>query len=250
MLFTSIVMKIEENIKEKFRNREINPSPQAWDRVAAQLKEEQRQKKGTKFYKLAIAAGFVGILLVSSLFLFKNSTASNPIVSAPEHFGPAENFQRLTHIDQDKNDSDTDSLQQVTAQEQVSLQHKNLEKRIDVPLEGEKYNITQTKIEPVAMQAKVADSIDAAVMELLASVTEAEQEGISVSDEVIENLLAEARAKIVREHSFAQKSASITATALLEDVEAELDPSFRDRVFYALKEGFQKAREALVSRNQ
>lgn len=48
---------------------------------------------------------------------------------------------------------------------------------------------------------------------------------------------------------FDRERNTISAEALLYEVEEELDPSFRDRIFEALKDGFMKAREAIVSRN-
>ena len=45
------------------------------------------------------------------------------------------------------------------------------------------------------------------------------------------------------------KSPKVDATALLQDVEWELEKSFRDKVFDALGEGFRKIRTAVIERN-
>jgi len=96
----------------------------------------------------------------------------------------------------------------------------------------------------------VEQSVAIEVSRLLAAVQTAEQEGSQVSDYTIDSLLAQAREKIVKDRIYEEQTENLSATALLESVENELDQSFRERVFDALRDGFMKAREAIVSRNQ
>jgi hypothetical protein len=96
----------------------------------------------------------------------------------------------------------------------------------------------------------VEQSIDLEVNRLLAAVQTAEQQGEQVSDYTIDSLLAQAREKIFNNRVYEEQTENLSATALLQSVENELDQSFRERVFDALRDGFTKAREAIVSRNE
>jgi hypothetical protein len=63
----------------------------------------------------------------------------------------------------------------------------------------------------------------------------------------VEALLNNARREIETQRIL--NNPKVDATALLEDVEWELEKSFRDKVFDALGEGFQKVRTAVTERN-
>ena len=91
--------------------------------------------------------------------------------------------------------------------------------------------------------------IDAEVNDLISKVQEQQNSGVAYSDAEIDQLLRDAQRDIISEKMFDRERNTISAEALLYEVEEELDPSFRDRIFEALKDGFMKAREAIVSRN-
>ena len=91
--------------------------------------------------------------------------------------------------------------------------------------------------------------IDAEVNDLISKVQEQQNSGVAYSDAEIDKLLRDAQRDIISEKMFDRERNTISAEALLYEVEEELDPSFRDRIFEALKDGFMKAREAIVSRN-
>ena len=63
----------------------------------------------------------------------------------------------------------------------------------------------------------------------------------------VEALLNNARREIETQRII--NNPKVDATALLEDVEWELEESFRDKVFDALGEGYNKVRTAVSERN-
>ncbi|MBC8883410.1 hypothetical protein H9X57_08295 [Flavobacterium piscinae] len=75
---------IENQIREKLTQREIQPSAKAWDRLDAMLSvEEQKPKRNFKW--LSIAAIFMGFTLIGIFMMnnensVKNAIPSNPIV--------------------------------------------------------------------------------------------------------------------------------------------------------------------------
>lgn len=85
------------------------------------------------------------------------------------------------------------------------------------------------------------------IEELVAEVAKKEENG-TVTDAEVNELLAEAAREISQQRNFYNRG-KVDADALLADVESEIDQSFRREVFEMLKDGFQKARTAIVSRN-
>ena len=56
--------------------------------------------------------------------------------------------------------------------------------------------------------------------------------------------------EIISKQIFNQKTNKVDANALLLDVEAEVAPaSFRNKIFDALTDGFERARDAVANRN-
>lgn len=60
---------LDQDIREKLHDREIQPSASAWERLSSQLDDAQRKKKRGWFLFMGYAAS---ILLLLSLFLFLN----------------------------------------------------------------------------------------------------------------------------------------------------------------------------------
>ena len=76
-----------------------------------------------------------------------------------------------------------------------------------------------------------------------------ESKNTEVTDTEIDSLLRQAQREILEDKIFG-KDNTVDAIALLADVEKELDKSFRDEIFDALKDGFIKVRTAVADRDR
>lgn len=104
---------------------------------------------------------------------------------------------------------------------------------------------TEAKTSVFNENSELKKAIDTQIKTLVANV-----DLNTVSDEEIDALLKNAQREIISSRVFDSNTGRVDANALLLDVEAEVDPrSFRDKVFEALAEGFVKARDAVVDRN-
>lgn len=83
--------------------------------------------------------------------------------------------------------------------------------------------------------------------EVVASVKKLQQNDSEITIAEVENLLNNARRDIQTQRIL--NNPKVDAAALLQDVEWEIDKSFRDKVFDALGDGFQKVRTAVSERN-
>ena len=70
-----------------------------------------------------------------------------------------------------------------------------------------------------------------------------------VGDAEIESLLNSAQEDIANQNSFNQETNTVDAMALLEDVEIDLERTFRDKVFESRKSSMQNVSTAIAQRN-
>ena len=261
-------MKFEENIKERLDGREIKPSADAWERINAQLENDKSRKRKPSWFWLAVAAGFVGILILAGNF-FKTSPQAqgNPAVTISTTTDAEKKEGNLNQIPikEDKTilvDNDKPYGENKTKTSKTIDKNHKKGKITDADLsikptktaltEAGKTTETPEKTTPkteVFKDELLNTSIDAEINALLARVDSLKQSNHQVTDTDIDALLAQAQEKIVNEHRFIEPNKSLSATALLQEVEGELDNSFRDEIFNALKAGYIKTREAIASRN-
>jgi hypothetical protein len=91
--------------------------------------------------------------------------------------------------------------------------------------------------------------IDSKVEEVITAIEQIKKEKNTITVEDIDALLNKAQRDISDNRILNSKNRKVDATALLMDVENELERSFRDKVFEALGNGFDKIRTAVVERN-
>ncbi|MFT5890194.1 MAG: hypothetical protein ACI9Y7_000284 [Dokdonia sp.] len=276
-------IKLEDNMKERLEERTIEPTMAAWDRISSKLDAEQGVKKSKRVLWMSIAASFVGGALVA-LFLFQNMNAdTSPVLvdvnENPEFIDPTEEIQPL---DTNKNEilqevkeaivleeeavetekslvkttisSQNISLEINKAVAQVGQQHKNsLEssKEKKSVIEGG-IVIAEAKKEEIknGVVIKEDNAFAKAITQKVDVVVAQVGDGDSVIDAEIEELLKNAQREIISKQTFNQKTNIVDANALLLDVEAEVAPtSFRNKIFDAVVEGFEKTKDAVVNRN-
>ena len=241
--------KLEKHIKEKLEERTIAPSPGAWDKIASQL-DAAPKKKSSKWQLYAVAASFVGILLLSLLFVDKGGTI--PEIQVAE--------EKVDTIDME---SKTQSPQQeltktFPVQEETKVANSDLEPMTEenpkgfadeLPISQPVLAQEETKQVEQDKFIKEPDAlITQKVEEVVAQVQHMEGLNKGVSDAEVDSLLRQAQKQIMADRLF-PKNGSVDAMSLLAEVEDELDESFRDQIFDALKEGYFKLRTAVADRN-
>lgn len=261
-------IKIEDNIREKLQERELPPSKEAWSKLESRLGKEHKERISRTGW-LAIAAGFIGILIVASVFMNGNSTGkSNELVKEEhpslkkEQINPENQPQPVVSEDmqpelaleesplvENKSDALTPKKQQQQAKN--TTDKKSLNNTTEAVLAENKTMVQQANPNEL-IQSPVFDEtkfINNKVEEVVAEVKRIEQSNIAVTPEEIDALLAQAQLEIGNRRILISQSGKVDAAALLLDVEYELERSFRDKVFDALGDGYKKVRTAMVERN-
>jgi len=246
--------KFEKHIAEKMKEREIQPSPDAWEKISKRLEILKTSKKsGYLWY--GIAASAIGLLIISVLFFNQDSTPNVPEIVETPKTNKEDVLKKELPIPQSPDelvfDQEADNKEKdasldypiIEAKELVINEVKNNQDISSDTIEDEVISDKNTE------ELLIADAVvEAKITELLAQVDILEENSISLTDAEVDSLLRKAQQEIVIERVIGNNG-SVNAMALLSEVEEELDQSFRDQIFDKLKSGFQKVRTAVADRN-
>ncbi|NQZ43907.1 MAG: hypothetical protein HRT65_06310 [Flavobacteriaceae bacterium] len=240
--------KLEEHIKAKLEERSIEPTDTGWKRVASQLDPEPQSGFKWKWY--AVAASLVGIAIVTSMFFQGPSTQEEQIKvveteSAKPPVDPVVE-QRISPVEEALAETQDIEVPRVRDQRTAKEENDQLAAVVETPQLD--LDIEQSQEGPG--QEKLVDDgiIDAKIQEVLTQVTALEGNAIEITEAEIDSLLHAAQKSILLDQ-LVNDSGKVDAMALLGEVEAELDQSFRDQIFERLKSGYLKLRTAVADRN-
>ncbi len=226
--------KLETQFKEKLNFREIKPSEMAWDRLNAMLSiaepndtRQANQKTKSKFTWLYIAASFIGFLLISNVF-----------------FNPKENT-----IDIKKN--------------KVVIENSNPKESSKVEIKSKQTapNFSKTILKPetkplVQTQKNTKNEVENPTLKTQENVIVEIQpnnqykpiaENKNTIPENIDSLLASVEKKQKSEAN--NPSVKINSKDLLNQVDSELQLSFREKALNTITKKYKEAKEALANRN-
>lgn len=269
-------IKFEENIREKLQERELQPSKDSWNQLSEKLGHAPAPKNNRRVW-MAVAAGFMGLLLVVS-YVLTTGDESQPLQLVNENsIIPSEVEGAIETPNLEDNSID---IAPVVASE-------NTENEMDEPVKEAEHKIipkkemavaenkeepeerAATQLTPIIEKETIAEVandlkelpnekpvlskedlfVDNKVEAVVTAVRQMEASKNSVTAEEIEALLVKAQRDIATNRILASNNKKIDPSALLRDVESEMERSFRDKVFEALGQGYNKVRTAVVERN-
>lgn len=221
--------KFENNLRKKFEERRIEPSLNSWIKLESELKKSQ-PKKNNKWI-LYVAACLIGILIPTSFFINQKPNVENETIVI-EDSKPQNPVEDIVEIDE-KNAV-------VNA-----IQKKEV---IQTPISESKKTVTEIKEKnQKPTESKLSEEDEKMINEWAMQVANSIKSLPDSSDEElineVENLLESARKEM-----FAQKiiqNSTVDATALLDEVEWELDRDFREKIFDFLGDKYEKIKTAL-----
>ena len=276
--------KFEENIKKKFEKRTLQPSANAWAKLSNDLDScDSKRKRSFNFY-MGIAASVIGMLLVAVTVFnsFENQIGSPTLVDTDSsvkegqmktgdavnnenaqigvEVGVSEENKQENNI-VDKSKVNPSSLKNDTklvvtskgintilpANQTTRLIHNNFYNENESKTLGVRIN-SATENEKDSMPTTLTFE-DSKALEVVNQIKKLKIENGTVSDAEIENLLKQAHKDIVRAQLYNKATRTVDADALLQDVEDDLEQSFRDKVFDGLKSGFRTIKTAVAERN-
>ena len=263
-------IKLEDNFREKLEERELLPSADAWSKLEASLPVAEKQGKNS-FFWYAIAASFVGILLIASVFFneTEKDQKSNEFV-VEDSVDKTNEIPNKDFVDQDIVPVQAaDKVQIEIASEEAATKLKTqaspIKKEFKKPIKSNVQDETsisegvakvietpvKTTNEAPLYKNSLVDENNAIVKtqidKVVAQVQAIEQTNATITAEEINALLAAAQKEIQTQRIL--RRTKVDAAALLQDVENDLERGFRDKVFDALGDSYSIIRTAVVERN-
>lgn len=243
--------KFEKHIKEKLDGRKIKPSAKTWQKLSGELDTSvQPKKKGYFWY--GIAASFIGILIVSILYMNRENAQIIPDIqvvdSSEEKIKETNDFRTNILIEDTTEIKVAEINVNAIRKESIKdIEHENI--LADAEDKIVSFEKEASAMEGIQVKSKLSDEIiNTKILEVVAQVNLLEEDAIALTDAEVDSLLRNAQREILTDKLFNQDQ-SVDAMALLTAVEDELDQSFRDQIFETLKTGFLKVRTAVADRN-
>jgi len=231
----------EKDFREKLNQRNIEPSDKAWDRLDAMLSvaEKKKPKKDRKW--LYIAASIVGFLLVGTFFFNQKKS----VVEMPKNkVVIKENLQKdsvvkpaLNVISPVKTEV---AVSEKTTKQNLVKEEKNRNVEPVKILKNKSNQIAESSIIIKNNQEKQSVKNQSLAVE-------------TPKKETVDQLLQAAEKTVVAENSAKPKLKSkvkINANDLLNQVDGELELSFREKMITKVNKNYQTVKVALANRNQ
>ncbi|RAV30706.1 hypothetical protein [Sinomicrobium soli] len=242
--------RLERQIREKLEQRRITPAASAWDRLEQQLESRPASSPRHKRASLFAVASAVGIVVLGLLLWEKRpERATVPaVVSAPETGDtvPVNTESKERQVKNGKTETEVAAAEKPASGRPEPVREQHFETG-SVPVYDPVKDTGQQAVvqaEETGKREKEDEKVAGVVSKLLEINKERE-----VTDEDIEMMLAHAQREIAAERLQLSDSGSVDAMALLDEVEAEIDRSFREKVLEALKDGLARVGTALADRN-
>lgn len=219
--------KLETQFKEKLNSREIKPTELAWDRLDTMLSIAEVTKPKRKFSWLYIAASFIGLLLLSTVFLNQkeNTIDIEKNTVAIEKMYPKVNLKS-----------------EIKSKTNETILSKTIVNQKLKPFVQNQNNSNKKAENPtIITQENVVEEIKPNYSNILIT------EHKNLRSDNIDSLLA----SVEKNKKSELKNSSITINSynLLNQVDGELELSFREKALNTINKKFKEAKEALANRN-
>ena len=271
-------IKFEENIKDKLEKRTIEPSGDAWSTLSTDLKiNDKKNTQGVLFY-IGIAASIIGVLFVTTVMFnaLENQLSQPTIVDTNMKSSQIKLKEKRSNEVVEKNVivpiSEENNKQELIHKTKSSIKNElklatisNQSSRNQGGKEVEKLikndliiadTMSQTAVSVTTVALEKEQSLTSTLTyeqlkttEVITQIKKLEAENGTVTDTEIDALLKQAEKEILREHLYNETKRTVNANALLQDVEDDLEQSFRTKVFEGLKSSYKTVLTAVTDRN-
>jgi len=217
--------KFKNDIQQKFSQREIQPTDEAWGKITGELATSKSSTSKSLWLWSGIAAGFIGLLVLLTPMYFSTNEAL-PVVNSEK-----------------KSTQDTYTLQdQITSVNQLIT--KGI-KKSPVQLSGTNSII---KI-PKTVMSSQSTTIQLKANSLLAEVEQELENDRFTQKNIneVDALLAQARANLTSQKE-QQIFDQLSAEQLLAEINLEDTNSFRDKIWTLIETNFKELKTSLGAR--
>ncbi len=229
----------EKDFRDKLNQCKIEPSNKAWDRLDAMLSvaEEKKPKKNKKW--LYVAASFIGFLLIATIFFNqKENTIESPKNTVTEKEIRKDSVEKPLVNTGDSVQTGI-AVSENPSKEVLNKEEKKPNQQTKTILQKQSNQIAEFSIIKNNQEKQSTNTNQPVIAE-------------NPKKENIDQLLETAENKVMAENSNKIKKAKvkINASDLLNQVDGELELSFREKVITKVNKNLQEVKVALSNRNQ
>lgn len=234
--------KFEKSIKEQLQRREIKPSAGSWEKLEGRLEQKEERSK-RPFLWLGLAAAFAAIFVLMGTFFSNPFTQNEPAVVE-------ETSEMPVKLQQESPEFKPDPTKEVMIASEETETPEILQPEESARVLNEKNKALAVVTEPGMETKPASEEIQKPdLASVKKKLSEEHPEMLAkISDSEIEALLLLAEADM-DEASAGYATKTVSPDDLLNEVEYELEQSFRDKIFQTITEGFSKAKTAVANRN-
>ncbi|WP_417200463.1 hypothetical protein [Bizionia sp.] len=251
--------KFENNIKKTLEERQIQPSSNAWNQLSESLDKQDKKSSNTYIWFIGIAASIIGLLFVVNTFqpFQEIEKTSNPVVVETssennlEIDSKVETPKMVTSSDKENSSLVEGLATKSSANYQTSKRQKVSAKRYAAVDKDESREVTSNNTSDVEKTSEEAKQIinNQATENMIVQNETANRIIDSDLNLEVEALLKQATSKVSSVSGSEETNYTINPNNLLEDVEMDLEKSFRDKVFETIKTNFTIVKTAVANRN-
>jgi hypothetical protein len=244
--------KFEDNIKEKLEDRTLQPSNDAWNKLATRLEAKEEKRNNKAFWWLGIAASFIGFLFIASQFFNDEKPVEPKVSDVPSVIQQKENIEVAA-------EKSTESNAVLNEEQSIKSSETNLLKVDKIAIKKEHSELAFEELKDTNKIYKVEKLIDLSkekltfeeqkIQDVVAKINDLKNNNKTITDADIDALLLEAQKEIRFQKMQTQVAGAIDAAKLLEEVEADLDQSFRSKVLEAIRAAYGNVKTAVAQRN-
>ena len=245
--------KFEQNIKEKLEKRTIKPSENAWNKLDTKLELIQDKKSDTLFWVLGIAASIIGVLWLVTPFFNNDIEKTTPIIVDTKTIKIKEITNPIIEEEIVIIENKLDTIETATS---LSVIKSETKKRRTSKILKEEFMISESKgqkIEIVVNQKKFNQNQliieEQKATNLAAEIIKLKTKKYTISDADIDALITKVQKELALNKIYSENNNTVDANLLLQDVEADLNKSFRSKVFEALKINYENVVTTVSERN-
>jgi len=248
-------MKFEKDIKDKLEQRKLQPSDDAWEVLQKRFDDVSKNNKDRKgFWWLGLAASIVGVLIMVNVLTKADGHVDEPVIvdtEASDAEMDIKVIEPIETIDSPIINSKKDPLKnnsemvKVEAANNVKEQKEKLVVIEKIPLN----NKVMAQEDTIQKAPVVLSDEDKKVQEVVTKILELQETNVSITDAQIDSMLYTAQKDLNIQTVYNNNTKKVDAMALLQDVEFEIEKSFRDKVFEALKSSYKSVKTAVAERN-
>ncbi|TRZ44373.1 hypothetical protein [Robertkochia solimangrovi] len=238
----------DKKIREVLESRKVSPSSESWGKLSEMLDTAEESPKKKTFPWIRIAAAVIVLLGAGTLWMINSGGEAVvvPVVhqeAKPESVVPelTTPVKKLTEVPVPES-----SVAATPAGKAVEPLKRVVERKSVIAEGNPEIFETQEAIAETRIQ-ETFTAEELAIASAAESIRQKQMEG-EVTDAEIDALLLEAQRKLYGDTII--KNNKVDAMALLDEVEFELDRSFKDKVFEALRKGYQKVKTAVANHDQ